>query len=246
MRKHPLTAAALLGVLLLAGTPSIGNSQDGFLFRAPMGQLTLRAGPLLPRAQSDLFEFLTDTLTLGKQDFRAPLLSAELSFTLTPRFDLALAAGWAQAQSRSEFRDWVGDDDLPIQQETRLRSVPVTLSGRFYPLERGRTVSRLAWLPARTTPYVGGGAGVTWYGLRQEGEFIDTDRRIFESTLESNEHGYTGHVLAGVDHWFTPRVGLNADVRYTWGSAPVGGSYRGWDSMDLGGMQLGVGISFRW
>jgi hypothetical protein len=245
MSFRHLLAAAVVGAPLL-GAPATVHAQDGFLFRAPVASVTLRAGPLLPRAHGDLFGFLTDTLTLDRGDFRMPFLGAEVAVAVASRWDLALAAGWAETEKASEFRDWVGADDLPIVQDTWLRVVPLTLSGRYYPLPRGRAVSRLAWLPARTTPYVGAGAGVTWYSLRQAGEFIDADRVIFESTRESNGHGFTGHGLVGLDHWFTSRIGLNAEARYILGSGSVGGDFQGWDGLDLSGLQLAVGVSFRW
>lgn len=244
MRIRHLAAAAVLGPLLLAAPQA--HAQEGFMFRQPVGQVTLRAGPLLPRAHGDFFGFLTDTLTLERRDFRGPMLGLELAFAVAPRWDVAFGVGYMETERRSEFRDWVGDDDLPIEQDTRLWLLPATASARFYPMPRGERVSRLAWIPARTTPYIGGGAGVTWYRLEQDGEFIDRERRIFRSTLATSGRGLTGHVLAGLDHWFAPRVSLNAETRYALGSASVGGDYDGWDRMDVSGLQFTIGVSYRW
>jgi hypothetical protein len=238
---YPLAAAALL---LPMAAPA--QAQDGFLFGRPDVQLTLRTGPVMHRAHGDLFEFMTTELTLERGDFTAASFGGELGVSLHPRVDLSLGLGVAHARSRSEFRDWVTDDDLPIEQTTQLRTMPGSVSARFYPLSRGRAVSSLAWLPARTTPYVGGGLDMVWYRLEQFGDFVAPDASINAGSYTSSGSALGGHVRAGLDHWLTPRVGLNLDARYRYGSARPGDDFGGWNSLDLSGMQAGVGLSLRW
>jgi opacity protein-like surface antigen len=246
-RTPTLVAAALAGALLLGSPPATVHAQDGYLFRAPQAQLTLRAGPQLPRAHSDLFDDITSELTLERSDFRAPALGAELSLLLGRRLSLGMGVDWAESHARSEYRDLIGDDGLPIEQNTRLRTVPVMATARWSLVPRGRALSQLAWIPSRTNPYVGAGAGVTWYRLQQDGEFVNrATGDIFLQEYESSDQALTAHAVAGVDHWFTPRLGLTLEGRYTHGSAPVSGSYAGFQSMDLRGVQATLGLSVRW
>jgi hypothetical protein len=240
-----LLAMAMAGLLAGPAAPAV-QAQDGFLFRHPPAQLTVRAGPMVPRAQSDIFDFLTTELTLERRDFLAPAFSAELALLVHRSFDIGIGIGRAASSSRSEYADFIGDDGQPIEQTTWLRMTPVTASLRVLPLGRGRTLSELAWLPAGTTPYVGAGGGVTWYRLRQEGEFIRavTNEIIIHEYVSSGQ-GATAHALAGVDHWITSRIGANLEARYTWGSAGLEGSYRTYDRLDLTGFQVGLGIAFR-
>jgi hypothetical protein len=248
------TRSLLLPLLAAVMLPAAGAAQDGFLFRQPQVQLTLRAGPVLPRAHGDIFELLTTELTLERSDFRAPALSAELAFLAGSRVDLALGAGWASSESRSEFTDWLGADGAPIAQTTSFRTIPLTATIRLHALPRGRAVSRLAWLPTRTSPYIGAGAGMTWYRLQQEGEFLDTQAceadenacGIFFREYEATGKRVTMHGAAGVDHWFSPRLGLNLEARYTMGSAPGSHSFRTYDSLDLSGLLATLGFTFRW
>lgn len=245
MTKRDLVLIAALSVP--AATPLAAHAQDGFLFGQPKAQVTLRAGPMLHRAGGDLFGFFTDSLTLERSDFRAPAIGGELALVVHRRVDLALGLGYSNVESSSEFREWVDENDQPIEQITRLRVIPLTASVRFYPLERGHGISELAWVPARTTPYIGGGGGISWYRLVQEGDFVDSgDLTIFTATFESSGRATTGHVLAGVDHWFTPRVGLNAEGRYTIGSARPGLDFQNWDTIDLSGLQFAIGLALRW
>jgi hypothetical protein len=248
MRRIAPQVAASIGVaLLVVAAPAETRGQDGFLFSRPVGQVTVKAGPHLPRAHGLLFDDLRTRLTLERGDFRAPALAADLAILAGNRLDVVLGVGWAESDAGSEFRELIGDDGEPILQTTRLRTMPVTVTARYHPLPRGRTVGTLAWLPTTTMPYVGGGAGITWYRLQQEGEFVDyRDNAIFESVWESRGRGQTVHAVAGVDHWFTPRVGLNVEGRYTRGSAPLTGDFRELDRMDLTGFQATVGLSYRW
>jgi hypothetical protein len=244
-------------LLLFGAGPA--HAQDGFLFKRPDVQLTLKGGPLVPRAHSELFDFLVDTLTLNRSDFRTPWIGADLAVLVSDRLDVALGFAFAETESLSEFRYWEGADGLPIEQTTRLRTMPLTVTARYHLAPRGRQLSGLAWIPSRVTPYLAGGGGLTWYRLLQEGEFVGQpvgddplERDIFLGRLESRGHGLTAHAGVGLDYWFLPRVGLNTELRYTVGSAPVGGDYGGrtpserWDNIDLSGFQAAVGLTFRW
>jgi hypothetical protein len=154
MRKRSFVT--VLAVLSVTPVTTV-QAQDGFLFGQPRGQLTLRAGPLMHRAGGDLFDFFQSELTLDGGDFRAPAVGGELALVVHPRVDVAIGVAYSSVQRSSEFREWVDQDDLPIEQTTSLRVTPVTASVRFYPLSRGETISDLAWVPVRTMPYVGGG-----------------------------------------------------------------------------------------
>jgi hypothetical protein len=241
---------SLLLLLLLPAMMPEAHAQDGYLLGRPHAQLTLRAGPVLHRVDGDLFGFFRSELTLERSDFRAPAVSGEIALYVHPRIDLAVGAGWSNVESRSEFREFIEEDsqgnELPIEQVTRFRVIPVTASARYYPLARGRNISELAWVPRRTTPYLGAGGGLAWYRLEQEGDFVGDDLSIFSATFATSGQAATGHAFTGLDHWFTPRVGLNVEARYMMGTATPDGDFRTWDSIDLSGAQLGIGLTLRW
>ena len=243
-RSFATVIAVLSSVPFATGTL---HAQDGFMFGRPQAQLTVRAGPVLHRASGDLFDFFQNELTLDGGDFRAPSIAGEISAFLHPKLDMGVGIAYSNIQRSSEFRDWVDQNDLPIEQTTKLRMMPLSASVRYYPWSRGTSISELAWVPTRTTPYFGGGGGVTWYHLYQTGDFVEeSDLSIFGATFESRGRAATGHVLAGVDHWLSPRFGLNVEGRYTFGSARPSGDFEGWDSIDLSGLNLGVGLTLRW
>jgi hypothetical protein len=237
--------ALVLLALLLA--PAAAAAQDGFLFRSPGLTLTLRGGPALFSTAGDVFDQMRKDLTLERHDFRGPAIGVDVAIALAPRFDLVVGGGFAQARRRSEFRDWVDQDERAIEQATTLRTTPITGTVRYLLADRGRAIGTMAWVPRSTTPYVGAGGGIVMYRLEQDGDFVDfRDFGIFTATLESSGSAPLLHALAGVDHWFTPRLGLNAEVRYSYARANASQAFGDFDTVDLGGVQATLGFSVRW
>ena len=65
----------------LAGTPALAQSNgDGFLFRKPLGLVTIRTGIDGPRAGSDIFSSFTKDLTVNRRDFRAFNIAGDVAF----------------------------------------------------------------------------------------------------------------------------------------------------------------------
>jgi hypothetical protein len=231
--------------LLLA--PVAVAAQDGFLFRSPTVALTLRGGPTLFSTSGDVFDQMRRDLTLERHDFRGPAVGLDVTIALAPRFDLVLGGGFAQARRRSELRDWVDQDEGAIEQATTLRTTPITGTVRYLLADRGRAIGTMAWIPRRTIPYVGAGGGVVIYRLEQDGDFVDfRDYGIFTATLESSGSAPLLHALAGMDQWFTPRLGMSAEVRYSYARANPSQAFRDFYTVDLGGVQATLGFSVRW
>src|SRR6185503_9791313 len=133
--KRPgIRSLLLTGGMLAVFLPSCIAAQDrpDFLFRRPLVSLTVRGGYSVPRAGSDLFDFTRRQLTIEKGDFASPAFQFDLAFRASENWDVAASVGMSESKTDSEFRDWVGSDDLPIQQTTTFGRVPVTLSVKRY------------------------------------------------------------------------------------------------------------------
>ena len=242
MRRLLSSCLALCALIL----PTRLAAQDGFLFKQPRVTFGLQAGQTLPSASDGVFDLFTRELTLEKSDFAAFSVGGDIGVRATDRLDIVLGLSYASSSKSSEFRDWVDNNDLPIEQSTDLRRVPLTLSARFFPTDRGRSVGRYAWVPSPLLPYVGAGVGVTWYKLEQEGDFVDSESLdIFYDRLESNNVAPTVHVLAGAQWWPTSRFGLTGEARYSWGSASLDNGFSDFDSINLKGFQWTAGVAAR-
>lgn len=238
-----VAAAALLPLASL-GAQASGN---GFLFREPRVHVTLRTGFAGATARGELFDFTTDTLTLGRGDFGALALAADVAIGRPgSRLDVVMGAGYAASSAPSEFRNWVDNEDRPITQVTTFRRVPLTASLRAYLLPRGRAVGSFAWLPSRIAPYVGAGAGAMWYRFEQKGDFVDYETLdVFTDAFETSGWGPMAQAMAGADFALGARAAITADARYVYAKAGVGGDFAGFDDIDLSGISTTVGITFR-
>jgi hypothetical protein len=240
--------------LLLASTAAIvvvrpshaQNAGDGFLFRAPAGMLGVRGGFNRALAGGDVFSFVTDQLTLSRGDFSSVTLGANLAIRVAPRVAVVLDVAYAGAARHSEFRGWVDQQNLPIQQTTYFRRIPVTVSVKRYFTPDGRSIGRFAWVPARRAAYVGLGAGWMWYRFRQAGDFVDFQTlNVIYDDYESSAWTPVVHAIGGVDISLGPSVLLTGEGRFTWAKGPLSRDYVGFNGIDLSGLSLTAGLAVR-
>ena len=238
---------ALAAVLFLAAPVHAQSGGDGFLFKPPSGTVAFRAGFDHARAGSDLFDFTTDQLTVDRGDFSGPTIAGDVSIRLSRRADVLISIAHSRARNRSEFRHWLDNAGLPIEQTTTFRRVPLTGSIRTYLAQPGRSIGHFAWVPARFSPYVGAGGGVMWYSFAQTGDFIDfVTTRVFPDSFDSSGWAPTVHGIGGVDISLHPRFALTTEARYQWGRAELSTDFAGFDRIDLSGFTLTTGISVRY
>jgi len=236
----------LAAAMVLALPADAQRTGNGFLFQEPVGSLGVRGGFAQARGNSDIFSFITDELTLGRGAFASASFSADLAFRIGPRADLVFGVSYFGSNARSEFRRFVDNNDLPIEQTTGLARVPLTANAKVYLTSRGRSIGRFAWVPARFAPFVGVGGGAMWYRLRQRGDFINMETLdVFSDTFQSS--GFTPVVdgFAGLDISLSPRYGLTGEGRYLWATAAMGRDFSGFDRIDLSGYNASFGLYVR-
>lgn len=244
MRIRILVVASLAAA---AGSAAPLAAQDGYLFGTPRVSLTLRAGAAAPAAHGDIYDVFVNQLTLDRSDFISPSFGADVGIRILPRVDLMLNVATAHSSDDSEFRDFVETNDEPIRQTTSLTRTPLTAGLKLHLLSRGRSISRYAYIPGKFSPYVGGGAGVMFYKLQQEGDFVDFETLdIYTDYMEESGSTFTANAFAGGDVWLLPRVGLNIEGRYHWGEANLRSyAFSELGTIDLQGWQLTAGVTLR-
>jgi opacity protein-like surface antigen len=237
---------ALAAMLALAPAAGAQQGGDGFLFRPPVGAITIRGGIARALGNSDVFDFSRERLTLGSNAFTGFDVGADLAINLSDRLDVVVGASHARSSAKSEFRRFVDQSDLPIEQTTTLARTPITASVRAYLAPRGRSIGRFAWVPNRVAPYVGAGGGAMWYQFRQAGDFVDEQTLdVFPATLRSSGWTPTAHGLAGVEFALSPHVALSTEARYTWARAAMSDDFTNFDRIDLSGLVATAGLSLR-
>jgi hypothetical protein len=224
--------------------PSIQRPAPDFLFGRPRGSAGLRGSWFMARAGSDWYRFVTDTLTLENRDFNAPALGVDVGVALTRRLDAVFALEYGRSRTGSEYRHFVDNNRLPITQETTLQELNLSGGVKLALTERGREVSRFAWVPRRMVPYVGAGGGMLWFDLNQSGDFVDyVDYRVFTDAFSSRGWTPSAHVFGGVDLRVFRRLLLTFDGRYLWSAGQLGTDWIDFDPLDLAGLRLSAGFS---
>jgi hypothetical protein len=240
-------------LVLLSAAPAAAQNQPNvprrgapdFLFGAPHGAVTVRGSWLFARGGSDWYDFVTDQLTLDRKDFNAPGFGIDGRFTLTPRFEVQVSYDISRSSRLSEYRDWLDNNRLPIEQTTSLREMNFSGNIRYSLTERGREVGRLVWVPRSVVPYVGAGAGALHYKLEQVGDFVDfVDLSVFPSVFVSHAWAPSAQVFGGVDVRVLKRVYVTVDGRYLWAASNLGRDFVDFEPIDLAGFRLSGGVNF--
>lgn len=250
-RRLPFRRAALLGVLGALVLPSIAAAQggEGFLFKQPRVTLKFETGYSVQSATGDYLDFTRSTFTVGWRDFDAPYVGGEIAFRAAERWDVALGVGLIDSSVESEYREYVGTDDLPIEQVTELRIIPVTLSAKYYLNDRGRSVGRFAWVPNTFAPYIGGGVGFAHHRFEQWGDFVDEQSPtlpIYFARLVSEGETPLARALAGLSVSLGKQLELVGEGRYTFASADMSRQFDdAYGPIDLNGFQAVVGVGIR-
>jgi len=239
--------AAACAALLTQAAAAQEISGNGFLFGAPSGSVTVRAGYAAATAGSDLFSFATNELTLRRGDFGSFAFGADIAFALRPRWDLVFSADVGGMDKKSEYREWQDDSGKPIEQSTSFSRQSYAANVKYYFMPYGRTLGRFAWIPARYAPWVSAGLGRTQYRFKQTGDFIDfnKDNQVFNDTFVSSTWANTAQVAAGLDWNINQRWALTSQLKYLLGSADLGLDFSGFAPIDLSGLGMTAGLTIR-
>jgi hypothetical protein len=215
-----------------------------FFFAQPAGSVSVRGSWLFARAGSDWYDFVTNQLTVEQADFNAPGIGVDVGFALNPRLEAQFGLDYSHANVQSEYRDFVDNNRLPITQQTRLREVNLSGNVKVALTDRGRDVSRFAWVPRSIVPYAGAGGGVLWFDVNQTGDFVDfVDLSVFTDVFASRGWTPSAQVFGGADIRLFRRLYLTVDGRYLWAAGELGREWIDFDPIDLAGFRLSAGFN---
>ena len=129
------------------------------------------------------------------KDFNSALLGAEYLFGIGSNFEAGVGVGFSQRTVPSVYANLTRPNDVEIEQELKLRQIPVTFTGRFLLLPRGSSVE----------PYIGAGLVAIRYRYSEVGDFVDDFLDVFPAryVAEGVAVGPTilGGVRAPINNW---------------------------------------------
>lgn len=220
---------------------------EGYLFGEPWVTLSMRLGYAQPLAQSDLFTFATSEFTLRRRDFGAFEFGVDVGIPASRSVEWLLSVDASSREAASEYRQWTGSDGLPIAQSTTFKRVPVLLGARWWLRPPGESVGALAWVPNRFAPFVALQGGLMYYQFAQKGEFVNfsAGNAVFQGDLGSDGWAPAASATVGALVNLNAQFGLLTQARYTYASKTLGPDFTGFQPIDLSGLSVTAGFTFR-
>jgi hypothetical protein len=198
-------------------TQAIGFTLGGFFPRAEDARVN---GDVLVRDLDDL------VFKIG--DFKGGSVSGEWLIALGDYVEAGVGAGFYQRTVPSVYRDFTHDSGAEIEQDLKLRIVPVTATVRFLPIGRGSV-----------EPYVGVGIGAFNWRYSETGEFVDTsDSSVFRATYKANGTAVGPVFLAGIRAPIAEVWDVGGEVQFQRATGDTKRADSGLlgDKIDLGGV----------
>jgi len=241
MRRLLLSLSAVVFVAGFITVPQASAQQainffvGGFVPRSPDLAGGVISGPG-GRGADDVLVRNGDFLTFDFKDFTGPIVGGGWTVGLADLFDAGIDVGFYQRTSPAVYTKFTHPDKSEIEQDLKLRIIPLTATIRFLPLGHHG--------PAR--PYVGGGVGIFAWRYTESGEFLANDRTTFRNTFPVKGTNAGPVVLGGIMFPVgSAGIGFEARWQSAKGDVPTSLDFSG-TKLDLGGMNylLTIGVRF--
>ncbi|HEX6322134.1 MAG TPA: hypothetical protein VFZ36_00290 [Vicinamibacterales bacterium] len=226
MRKTFFTG--LLAVAMAASSVGAAEAQVTHSVNLGAGWFMVRGED--SRDRDVLVEDL-QSLAFEIKDFNGPLVNGEWLIAFGDRIEFGAGVGFYQRTVPSVYADFVDSDGSEIEQDLKLRIVPVTATVKFLPFGR----------PGDFQPYVGAGAALLNWKYSEVGEFIDfsDNNAVFRDVYTASGSTVAPIVFGGVRVPFGGDVfAFNGELRWQGGKGDTSGTGLLADEIDLGGITV--------
>jgi opacity protein-like surface antigen len=168
------------------------------------------------------------SLLFDPKDFSGPSFGGEWLFGLGDYLEAGIGAGLYQRTVHSIYDQKVRDDGAELEQDLKLRIIPLSATVRFLPAGRGGV-----------EPYVGAGIGAFNWRYSEVGEFIDDQGFTFTDRFVDSGTAVGPVILGGVrfpvaDVW---RLGVEGRWQKAEGKGLLDERFLA-DKIDLGGFTI--------
>lgn len=187
------------------------------------------------RVSGDVLNANRTFLLFDVSEFRSASVGGEWLVPLGAFIEGGAGIGFTRRTVPSIYEDFVDNDGTEIEQDLRLRIVPMAFTLRLVPTGRRSPVQ----------PYVGAGVGVFNWRYSEGGEFIDfgAGREIFRDQFVASGNR-TGAVALGGIRFAGDEVSSGFEVRYHKAEADLDERFAG-SKIDLGGWTYNFTLGLR-
>ncbi|HUF24925.1 MAG TPA: hypothetical protein VMN81_12410 [Vicinamibacterales bacterium] len=233
MRKTFFTG--LLAVAMAASGVAAAEAQVTHSVNLGVGWFMVRAEE--SRDRDVLVEDL-QSLAFEIKDFNGPLVNGEWLIAFGDRIEFGAGVGFYKRTVPSVYAGFVDSDGTEIEQDLKLRIIPVTATVKFLPFGR----------PGDFQPYVGAGAALLNWKYSEVGEFVDffDNNAVFRDAYVASGSTVAPIVFGGVRVPFGGDVfAFNGELRWQGGKGDTSGTGLLADEIDLGGMTFLTSFQIR-
>ncbi len=190
------------------------------------------------RVEGDALVVNRDLYLFDFKDFNGPSIGADYLVGLGDYFEVGAGIGYTSRAVDTIYDDFVRPDGTEIEQQLKLRVVPMTATVRVLPL--GHTTP--------FQPYIGGGIGIYNWRYSETGDFVNFS--VVGQPVFRESYAASGTSIGPVAVF---------GLRFPVGNAIVGGEMRYQKAegdlderdflgpkIDLGGLHYSATVGFRW
>ena len=220
MLQRIVPGAVVACAIFLAGAQSVHAQQTLNLtlgYFAPLGEDARVPGDVINTNRTFLF-FEVD-------EFGGPAIGGEWLVSVGPLLEVGAGVGFSRRTVPSVYQDYVDSDGTEIDQDLRLRLVPIAFTVRLVPFGQSSPVQ----------PYVGAGVGIINWRYSETGEFVDfgSGFEIFRDSFVASG-SEAGPIVLGGLRFVGDRASAGGEIRYQKADAPLPSDFAG-PRLDLGG-----------
>jgi opacity protein-like surface antigen len=216
--------------IVRVGTTADSRQAFGFT----LGYFTVKGDD--GRVEDDVIFNNHSSLLFDTDDFNAATFGAEYLFALTDYIELGAGISYYQGSSPSIYQ-FTDDQGLEIEQDLKLRQIPMSGTARFLPLGRRGSFQ----------PYIGAGVTVINWRYSETGDFVDFDDNVFPGRFVANGTSVGPVILGGVRIPVSEMWTVGGEFRWHRAEGDTGGLDEGFlgEKIDLGGRTFNVAVHFR-
>jgi opacity protein-like surface antigen len=238
MWRHAMVGLGLITAALAAAPAAQAQDQS---FGVTIGYFALRGqdgrveGDVLNANRCIDVTFACEPLFFEVSDFNGGTIGAEWLIGLTEFLEAGASIGFQQRTVPSIYDQVTFPDGSEIEQDLKLRIVPLTATIRFVPT--GRT--------SGVQPYVGAGIGLLSWRYAETGDFVDVfTSEIFGASYSESGNTVAPVILGGIRAPVADAFLIGGEVRWQRADAPLPEDFVG-ERIDLGGLTFQAVFHFR-
>jgi hypothetical protein len=220
MFRRSMACVLLAGAALLLPAADAAAQQT---LNFSLGYFTVRGEDA--RTEGDVINANSTFLAFDVSEFNSASIGAEWLVPLGEYIEAGAGLSFSRRTIPTVYQDFVDIDGTEIDQDLRLRMVPVAFTVRVLPLGQRNALQ----------PYFGAGLGIINWRYSEFGEFVDfgNNFEIFEDQFVANG-SETGPVILGGLRFGGETLSVGGEIRYQSAEAELDDRFAG-PRLDLGG-----------